>query len=166
MGRRYGLLAIIGLSTPFALVVETGVRRLMMPPEFEEVRAWLRPDITPWAWLAVPLALVGTAMGFALQRWLARRELKKPLRPGVDPATARRKAEFEALMLSTSAPQIPALLATFAFMFGSELLPVLVSIGVATLGVVSLGVAAPHAHVPGSDPPPDEPPKSRGQRSA
>ena len=161
MGRRYGLLAIIGLSTPFALVVETGVRRLMMPPEFEQVRAWLRPDITPWAWVTVPLALVGTAVGFALQRWLARRELSKPPRAGVDPETARRKAEFEALMLSTSAPQIPALLATFAFMFGSALLPVLVSMGVATLGVISLGLAAPRAQVPGAPQPAPAPPDQR-----
>ncbi len=52
----------------------------------------------------------------------------------------RARAEFEALMLSTSAPQVPAVVATMLFMMGASLTPVLVCMGVAMLGVLSLGL--------------------------
>lgn len=149
--KRYGLLAIIGLSTPLALVIETGIRHLMMPPEFDQVRAWLSPQVTPVVWAMVPTAIVATGIGFALQRWLTRRALAKPARPGMTAAAVRERAEFDALMLSTSAPQIPALLGTIAFMLGSQLTPVLVTMAVATLGVLSLGLtvsATPDAAAP------------------
>ena len=139
--KRFGILAVVGLSTPFALLVETGVRRIMMPPEFDDVRAWLQPDVTPWAWAMVPLAVVATGLGFLLQRWLLRRALAKPAPGGLDPARQRQRAEFDALMLSTSAPQIPALVGTICFMVGAQLTPVLVTMAVATVGVVSLGLA-------------------------
>jgi|GEM_PF-1995290 len=156
-GKRYGLLAIIGLSTPFALVVETGVRRVMMPPEFDEVRAWLSPEVTPYAWAMAPLAVVATGIGFFLQRWLVRRALRKPLRAGMSRDEARQRAEFDALMLSTSAPQLPALMGTILFMLGSELTPVLVAMGVATVGVISLGLTMGRSG-PDADAPPPEPP--------
>ena len=151
-GKRYGLLAVIGLSTPFALVVETGVRRLIMPPEFDEVRAWLSPEVTPYAWAMAPLAVLATAVGFFLQQWLVRRALRKPPRAGMTRDQARQRAEFDALMLSTSAPQLPALLGTVMFMLGSKLDPVLVTMAVATVGVISLGLTMGRSD-PGEPPP-------------
>jgi hypothetical protein len=137
--RLYGLLGLIALSTPLALVVETGLRRWMMPPDFDHVRAWLAPTVTPWAWATVPAAVVATGLGWWLYRVLARRELKNR-RPGQSEAQARAKAEFEALMLASSAPQVPAVAATMLFMLGADVVPVAVAMGVATLGVASLGV--------------------------
>jgi len=150
-GKRYGLLAVVALSTPLALVVETGLRSLIMPPEFEDVRRWLRSDVTPWAWAMAPAAVVATGLGFVLQRRLLGRALRIPKRPGMTEAAARERAELDALMLSTSAPQVPALVATLAFMVGAELLPVLVTVGVATVGVLSLGLTVgrgPHQQSP------------------
>jgi len=138
--RQYGVLAIICLSTPLALGVETVLRRVMMPPDFEAVRAWLSPTLTPWAWATVPLTAVATGLGWWLLRVLKRRELNKR-RPGLTESEARARAEFEALMLSTSAPQVPAVMATMLFMMGASLVPVLVAMGVAMLGVLSLGLA-------------------------
>lgn len=138
--RLYGLLALVALSTPLALVVETGLRRLMMPPDFEQVRAWLSPTLTPWAWATVPITLLTTGLGWWLQRVLARRGLRRR-RPGLTEAQARARAEFDALMLASSAPQIPAIVATMLYMLGAELQPVVVAMGVATLGVLSLGLA-------------------------
>jgi hypothetical protein len=135
--RLYGLLGVIALSTPMALVVETGLRRLMMPPDFDAVRAWLSPTLTPWAWATAPATLVATGLGWWLYRVLARRELRAR-RPGLTEAQARAKAEFEALMLASSAPQVPAVAATMLFMLGADLVPVAVSMTLATLGVVSL----------------------------
>lgn len=136
--RLVGLLGLVALSTPLALVVETGVRRLMMPPDFDAVRAWLSPALTPWAWATVPAAVAATGLSWWLYRVLARRELRRR-RPGLTEAEARAKAELEAVLLASSAPQVPAVIATMLFMMGAEVLPVAVAMGVAMLGVLSLG---------------------------
>lgn len=136
----YGVLAIVACSTPLALAVETGLRQLIFPPEFDDVRMWLRPTITPWVWLAVPACVVAIPLGARLQRWLVARDLAK-LPPERRTEQERIESEFDALLLSTSAPQLPAVLATIAFMFGSGLAPVAVAMAVATIGVLVLGFA-------------------------
>lgn len=138
--RLLGVLALVALSTPLALAVETGVRRLMMPPDFEEVRAWLSPTLTPWAWATVPAVLAATGLGWWLLRVLARRELRRR-RPGLTEQQARAKAELEAVLLASSAPQVPAVAATMLYMLGAAIEPVVAAMGAATLGVLSLGLA-------------------------
>lgn len=133
--RLIGVLVLVALSTPLALLVETGVRRLMMPPAFEQVRTWLSPALAPWAWATVPITLVATGLGWWLYGVLLRRALRRaaPEQPAHD------GARLEALILASSAPQLPAVGATVLFMLGAPLLPVIVAMGVATLGVLSLG---------------------------
>lgn len=135
----YVVLAIVAVSTPLALLIETGLRQVMFPPEFPEVRMWLRPTITPWMWLAAPLAVAVTPLGYRLQSWLVRRALARlPAERRTE--QERLEHEVDAMLLSTSVPQFPALLATFGFMFGSELLPVAVAMAAATAGVLVVGV--------------------------
>jgi thiol-disulfide isomerase/thioredoxin len=138
--RLVGLLGLVALSTPLALVVETGLRRLMMPPDFDAVRAWLSPALTPWAWATVPAAVAATGLGWWIFRVLVRRELRAR-RPGLTQAQARAKAEREAVLLASSAPQVPAVIATMLLMMGAEVLPVAMAMGVAMLGVLSLTLA-------------------------
>lgn len=152
--RLWGLLGLIALSTPLAWVVESGLRRLLFPPDFDAVRAWLSPTLTPWAWAMVPAALVTTGIGWWLYRALARRELLAR-RPGLTAEQARAKAEFEALMLASSAPQVPAVAATMLYMLGADAVPVAAAMITATLGVVSLGVAIERG-VPRGVTPPDD----------
>ena len=136
----------MAVSTPLALAVETGLRMLLFPPEFEELRMLLRPIVTPYLWIATPLAVVFAFVGLRVQKYVVRKRLAKLPE---DKRTPDREAlaHLDALMLSSSCPQIPALFATFGFMIGSELLPVLVAIGVATAGVCVLGFVLP---VPGA----------------
>ena len=134
------ILLVVGISTPLALGVETLLRMLIFPPEFDEVRMWLRPMITPYVWAAPVLAAVATVVGIWLQRSLARRAIDK-LEPHERTPENLAAAHFDGLMLSTSAPQIPALLGTVAFMMGAALAPVLVGIAVATVGVLVVGLA-------------------------
>lgn len=115
------------------------MRRLVFPPDFDAVRAWLSPTLTPWAWAMVPATLVTTGIGWWLYRVLARRELSTR-RPGLTAEQVRAKAEFEALMLASSAPQVPAVAATMLYMLGADVVPVAAAMGTAMLGVVSLGV--------------------------
>jgi hypothetical protein len=138
--RTFGILAIVAISTPLALAVETLLRHLVFPPEFEDVRVWLRPSITPWVWAAPILAAAMTVVGIGLQRWLAQRAIGR-LAPTDRTEAKLAAARFDGLMLSTSAPQVPALLGTVAFMLGSELAPVLAGIAVATTGVLVVGWA-------------------------
>jgi hypothetical protein len=146
-----GLLGVVAVSTPLALAVETGLRYLLFPPEFEDVRMWLRPVITPWMWSASAFAVAFTLLGLKLQKWFVARRLAHLPEDKRTPE-AEAKAHFDALMLSSSCPQIPALFATFGFMVGSELLPVAVAIAIATVGVLTLG-----AILPGPEPESDKP---------
>ncbi|MEM9454457.1 MAG: hypothetical protein AAGF11_09775 [Myxococcota bacterium] len=142
--RLYGVLALICLSTPVALGVETVLRRLMMPPEFDAVRAWLSPTLTPWAWATVPVTVAATGLGWWLFRTLTRRALSRRTlnkrRPELSEHEARAKAQLDAIILASSAPQVPAVAATMLFMMGAALTPVLVAMGTAMLGVLSLGL--------------------------
>jgi hypothetical protein len=133
---------VIAVSTPLALAVETGLRYLLFPPEFEDVRMWLRPAVTPWMWTASVLAIAFTFLGLKLQHVFVQRKLARLPEDKRTPE-AEAKANFDALMLSSSFPQIPALLATFGFMLGSELLPVVVALGIATAGVLAIGLVLP-----------------------
>ena len=135
----YAVLAIVGISTPLAVVIETGLRQIMFPPEFDDVRMWLRPSITPWMWLCAPLAVLVTPLGYKLQGWLVARALAK-LPEERRTEAERRELELDSLLLSTSIPQFPALFATFGFMFGSALLPVVVAMATATAGVIAVGI--------------------------
>ena len=46
------------------------------------------------------------------------------------------RARLETLMIVASIPQVPALLATAASMFGAELLPTVLCVGIGTAGVL------------------------------
>ncbi len=136
--RTYAILAVVAVSTPAMLAVETWLRRLLLPPELEELRAWLREDLTPVAWATVPLVPLAAWCGLRLHRWYVGRELARlPPRRKTEEAAAR--VRFDALMLCTSAPQLPAVLATLLFMFGAALTPVAISLFSATVGVLVLG---------------------------
>lgn len=134
-----GVLLLIALSTPLALAVETVVRQWMMPPEFEEIRAWLCATLAPWAWAMVPTTVLATVFGWWLLGVLRRRALRT-MEDGADGTRAAERAELEAIILSSTAPQIPALIATFLFMMGAPLLPVAVAMATATAGVLSLAL--------------------------
>lgn len=139
--RAFRLVAIVAVSTPLAVVFETLLRRWLMPPEFEEVRVWWEPSVTPWMWLTPPLALLGIPLGLALQNWLARRNLARLPEHRRTPASES-LAVLDAMLLSTSVAQVPAVLATMGLLIGSKPAPVLVATAVATAGVLVIGVHA------------------------
>jgi hypothetical protein len=129
------------LAAPVALVVETGLRLLIFPDDFELVRGFLNPMLTPVAWVLGVVAGVAGFAGLGLQRRMSAKRLGK-LPPGAG-VSDRYQAVFAVFLLTTSVPQIPALLATFAYMFGASLVPVLVGVGVCSVGVVSQALRVP-----------------------
>ena len=134
---RLTMLLFIGGAAPIAFVFELALRTLLFPPEFELLRAELRPTSTSVAWVLLALCVPSVPLGMLAKRALVRSELAKLREPS---AQRRARVELEALLLATSIPQLPALLATLTFMFGSALLPVLITLAVSTLGVVAMGV--------------------------
>ncbi len=139
--RALRVVAIVAISTPLAVVLESFLRQWMFPPEFEEVRAWLEPRVTPWMWITPALSALGTPLGLRLHHWLVRRTLARiPMERRT--AVAEANAVTDALLLSTSVPQVPAVIATLGALIGSALPPVIAATGVATIGVLVIGVVA------------------------
>lgn len=139
--RALRVVAIVAISTPLAVVVESVLRQWMFPPEFDEVRAWLQPRITPWMWISPLLSALGVPLGLRLHRWLVRRTIARLPAHRRNPTTEA-NAVTDALLLSTSVPQVPAIVATMGLLLGSLLLPVVVATAVATAGVLVIGVIA------------------------
>jgi hypothetical protein len=119
-----------------ALALESGLRRLILPPEFEEVRTFFGPAATDAAWAFVVACALAAPAGIWLQRSWCRARMQRARDEGGDEA----RAAMDRTFLSMSIPQVPAILATVAFMSGAELTPVLAAMAVSTLGVLAQGV--------------------------
>jgi hypothetical protein len=133
---RGALVLLTVVAAPVALASETALRKLLFPPEFEEVRALLEPSLTPVGWALVGVAVVLAVAAVPLRRRLGARAVAKlPEARRADPAEVAR-AQTGAFMLAASVPQLPAIASTMAFMFGASVAPVLVAVAVSTVGVV------------------------------
>lgn len=133
------LLGFITISTPLALAVETYLRAIMFPPEFEEVRMYLRPSLEVPVWSLLSLVALTTYLG--INRMKGRIERRMAKRPESEQTQHYRDKEtLDSIVIFTSLPQVPAIMATFCFMFGAPLTPVIVNMAVATLGVLVVGV--------------------------
>ena len=129
------------VAAPAALGFETALRLLFFPAEFDLIREFLREYLTPVAWVLVLVTALGAAIGLGLQRALAQKRVSRF--PPDAPLSARYAAVTGVFLLTTAAPQLPSILATFCFMFGSSILPVLVCISVTTMGVVLQALRVP-----------------------
>jgi hypothetical protein len=138
---RAALVVLTVVAAPLALAFETALRHLLLPADFELIRAWLRPTLTPIAWALVAACVILGALGLRLQARMVRKAARRRTEPGAPPDLVAR-ARIGGFMLGASIPQIPAIVATFTFMFGASLWPVLVCIVVVT---VFVGFAAAHA---------------------
>lgn len=133
--RSRALLFLTILAAPGALAFESLLRALLFPPDFEVLREFLSPVLTPVAWVLGLTAAAGSLGGLALQRSIAEKRLARLPEGAGD--EARYGQVLGVFMLTTAAPQIPAILATLAFMFGASLWPVLVGVGICSAGVIA-----------------------------
>lgn len=132
------MLLLTILAAPVALAFETLLRALLFPPEFESVREFLRPMLTPVAWALGGMAAIASLAGLALQRSMAAKRVRRL--PSTADDEARYGAVLGVFMITTAVPQIPAVLSTFAFMFGASFVPVAVGIGLCSAGVIAQAV--------------------------
>ncbi|MGF1465388.1 MAG: hypothetical protein ACFCGT_04575 [Sandaracinaceae bacterium] len=127
--------ALTILAAPAALAFETALRRLLFPPDFVELRALLAPYLTPVAWGLGLGAGLGALLGVVVQRRLSAGRLAR-LPAGADD-DRRHEAVLGVFLLTTAAPQVPAVLGTLLHLFGAALTPVLVGIALSTAGVIA-----------------------------
>lgn len=130
------LVVMTAVAAPVALAFETLLRHLLFPESFELVREALRPVLTPVAWLLCVVCAGAGAFGIVFQQRMAARAVEK-LPPEARTPELEDRARLGAFMLAASIPQVPAILATFSFMFGAALPPVLVAIAIVTIAVVA-----------------------------
>jgi divalent metal cation (Fe/Co/Zn/Cd) transporter len=128
---------VIAISAPLALGVETLMRTQvlapMLGPSFDEVREFFSPQLTRVAWAMVAVTFAAGILGIVITQLAVRKLARLP-----DPALRARKLR-DRLLLLTSIPQVPAILATLCFTCGARLFPVLVAMVVSTLFVLIQG---------------------------
>ena len=143
-----GLRAIVGLiaiSVPLFLVLETLVRVYVLAPIYGPLFAdiaglyWPEFDLaslpqraTSWVWILVGVTLAAGLVGLLALRWAVTRALNQAERPA--PAAVR-----DQLILLTSIPQVPGLLATLCFALGADLPVVLGCVGLSMAFVICQG---------------------------
>lgn len=138
--KRGGTLVLVAatvLAAPVALAFESALRWLVFPPDFETVRAFFEPVLTPVAWLLALLsALAGVGGALAHRAIVARRIAKL----GPAPLTAQVEAvRNQVFLITASIPQLPTIASTFAFMFGASVVPTLVGVAICTVSVTAQG---------------------------
>ena len=157
------IVLLVAVSAPLALGFETAIRlgviMPMMGAEFAEVRAYFWPEFTPAvrialttriAWILAGVSVVAGLLGVALLRRPSWRSLAWA-REQPDPAAAARAKVRDQMLLLTSIPQIPAILATLCFSFGAAWVPVVTCMVVSTAFVLGMGQLGEHmlvAHGP------------------
>jgi hypothetical protein len=143
VGGLRGITLLIALSVPIFLGVETLLRIYVLQPLYgpliAELRAHYAPELTPEivvarstriAWVLLGVTVLAGIVGVALLRPVVAR--------GGQSGTTEAKVR-DTLLLLTSIPQVPGLLATLCLLGGAAWTPVLVCVGVSTGFVVVQG---------------------------
>lgn len=140
------IVVFIALSAPLALGIETLMRTQVIArilgPSLDEVRGFFSPGLTQLAWAMVAATVVAGLLGVVITRIAVRRIAAEP-----DPTIRARKLR-DRLLLLTSIPQIPAIVATLCFTAGARILPVLIAMAVSTVFVLIQGFTGERAARP------------------
>lgn len=137
--RKWVILPVIAVSGPLSLGVETALRLALFTPDMRYLRSLTGPTLTPIAWGLAAVTALGGAVAVPVQRWWYRRRLAG-LAPEARTPEVRARMAFEALYVSTSVPQLPALAVTLLFTAGASLVPVATALAVSALAVLAQGL--------------------------
>jgi hypothetical protein len=157
--RRSVLVAALAISTPASLAVETAIRTVLFTDDMKQLRTWVGPFLTPYAWVLLAVTVAATVLSPWLHRALHRRAVTHLGERRDDPA-ARASVDTVTLYIASSVVQLPTLLSTMLFTMGAAFWPVFVALCVAGAGVVIiawLGAApwdaSPRPSMAGTTPP-------------
>jgi hypothetical protein len=140
------IVLLIALSVPILLGVETLVRVYVLGPLYgpllNDLRALYWPELTTQiiaaratnlAWILVGVTVVAGVVAIVALRWIIRRASAAT---GERPTPGKIR---DTLLLMTSIPQVPGVVATLCLAGGAELSPVLICVAVSTSFVVVQG---------------------------
>lgn len=134
------ILGVIAVTGPAMLALDFLLRQIFMGTEPAEVRAFFADRVTPIAWCFVPLPVLGGIGGFfwypkrlrvALDRW--RRDTT------LSAEVAAERADFEALFLSTTLAQVPAILGDLSLILGARPAPALACTAASVTAILLIG---------------------------
>lgn len=125
------------------LGVDFVVRHFFIASQPADVRAFLADHVTTLAWCAVPFPAIGGIIGF---RWYPSRFRKSRERWRLDTTisdeAATTRADIEALFLTTTLAQLPAVLGDLSLVLGAHVAPALCSTGASVMAVILIGTLA------------------------
>lgn len=137
------VVVVFALTGPTMLALDFLLRHFFFGGQPDDVRAFLTEHVTPFAWCVLPFPLVGGIVGYrwypkrfrtSLERW--RRDTT------LAPETAIERADLEALFLTTSIAQLPAILGDLSLIIGARPTPALCSTSIATCAILAIGLRA------------------------
>lgn len=115
----------------------------MIGGQSDEVIAFFADHVTPFAWGVVPLPILGGIAGF---RWYPKRFRKSLERwqrdPSVSAEQAASRADIEALVLTTTLAQFPAVFGDLSLILGARITPALCSMTASLVAVIAIALFA------------------------
>ena len=133
----------IALAGPMMLGLDFVLRHFLIASQPDDVRAFLAVHVTTLAWCVVPFPVVGGIVGF---RWYPSRFRKSLERWRLDRALseedASSRADLEALFLTTTLAQLPAVFGDLSLVMGARVAPALCSTAASVTAVVLIGTLA------------------------
>lgn len=145
MSRNVRALVVIAISLagPMMLVLDFVLRHFLIGGQPDDVRAFLADHVTAFAWCVVPFPVIGGIVGF---RWYPSRFRKSRERwrrdPSISDVVATSHADLEALFLTTTLAQLPAVLGDLSLVLGARPAPALCSTTASVTAVLVIGALA------------------------
>ena len=125
------------------LGVDFVLRHFVIARQPADVRAFLADHVTTLAWCVVPFPVIGGIVGF---RWYPSRFRKSRERWRLDATisdeVASTRADVEALFLTTTLAQLPAVLGDMSLVLGARVAPALCSTTASVTAVILIGMLA------------------------
>jgi hypothetical protein len=139
---RWLLTALVAFTSPIVFGFDLLMRQLVVGTQPEDVQEFMADFVTKLAWWALPIPVLGAIAGFMSYGPFYRRLLAKHRKDPPTSWTPEMKAELEALFLSASIVQIPALLGDFSVLLGAYLTPAICITTLSTSTVLLIALRA------------------------
>ncbi len=134
---------VIASAGPMMLGLDFLLRHFLIASQAADVRAFMAEHVTPIAWGVVPFPLLGGVVGFRWYPARFRKSLERWRRDStITPDVAAERADLEALFLTTTLAQLPAVLGDLSLILGAHVAPALSSTAVSVTAVIVISLFA------------------------
>ncbi len=120
-----------------SLALETTLRTLLFPPEFELLRELLAPTIESWGTTMIVACVAFGIVGAVVVQRVVTALVQERRALTLDALPAFERRIDDRLLVLTSIPQIPAIIATMSVMFGGPFSPALTCMAVSSAAILT-----------------------------